>query len=428
MVRPLTVARYPPLDTTEPPVQCYRFLETGEVTSIFTNIDGDGTATNKRRKVSIAQNELNVVQTSITTDGYGLEFVLKPPSEVIEGVQSDSGQEAPARASSGVARTRTRRFRQGRKRRILFRRKDDRELFREGLSSHTRNLLNLAGRLGQNPYIRCEHRYHDGRTFAFAFGYFRNGVSRKAVVALLWHTRTRPHRAVCVTFSFERNPSREGTDKLVANCSCCHLLRQNTESESGCYHAQRSLADEALTRVVSNEIQRGETLQEDGGEEFSIFGEPFHLERASEPSAQLTVLLDRGKNSKRTLASSWIFFLTFDLDLYIFTPVLKVKGKPYKCLLCRIPSSRRGVCIHEEFAKKACKRLRGQPGRGSSVLSDFGFMSGDDSDKERANYDNSHHSEIEEEEENVEENTGRNRSVSLPEVYTPHERRPILPS
>ena len=59
------------------PVQCYRFLENGEVTSVFTTIDDDGTATKKIRRVSFEparDNDLNFVKTFSTPDGYGVEF------------------------------------------------------------------------------------------------------------------------------------------------------------------------------------------------------------------------------------------------------------------------------------------------------------------------------------------------------------------
>ena len=168
----------------EAPVQCYRFLENGEVTCVFTNISADETATNKRRRVSFASttdNDLNFVETSSTPDGYGVEFQLKTSAGILP---SDSEDDQHPYRSPAVARTRTRRSRLGRKRRVLFRRKDEKELFRDRLESHTASLINLTDKRLGNFFIRSQHWYQDGRTFAFASAYIRNSSFKKAVVAI----------------------------------------------------------------------------------------------------------------------------------------------------------------------------------------------------------------------------------------------------
>ena len=169
----------------EPPVQCYRFLENGEVTSVFTTIGDDGTATNKRRRVSFEparDNDLNFAKTSSTPDGYGFEFALKRSAGVLP---SDTEDERHPHRSPAVARTRTRRSRMGRKRRVLFRRKAEKELLRDRLEAHKLSLMNLTDKRLGNSFIRSQHWYHDGRTFAFSSAYIRNNSSTKAVVALL---------------------------------------------------------------------------------------------------------------------------------------------------------------------------------------------------------------------------------------------------
>ena len=100
---------------------------------------------------------------------------------------------------------------------------------------------------------------------------------------------------------------------------------------------------------------------------------------------QLAILLGRTGASRKTLAFSWLFVVTFDVDLCLTnteqcSPVLKVKGKPFKCLLCRLSSSRRGTCEHEDCAKKVCKTLRRQHGNGSCILSEL-VLSESDADE-----------------------------------------------
>ena len=141
----------------EPPVQCYRFLENGEVTSVFTTIDDDGAATNKRRRVSFEparDNDLNFVETSSTLDGYGVEFALKKSAGVL---LSDTEDERHPYRSPAVARTGTRRTRLGRKLRVLFRLKDEKELLRDRLEAHKPSLINLTDKRLGNSFIRSQH-------------------------------------------------------------------------------------------------------------------------------------------------------------------------------------------------------------------------------------------------------------------------------
>ena len=191
------------------------------------------------------------------------------------------------------------------------------------------------------------------------------------------------------------------------------------------HDVQISLEDDGFTRIVANEIWRREASPEQGEDEFSIFGEPFVMAGHRGAQKQLAMLLDRTGASRKTLAFSWLFFMTFDVDLCLFSPVLKVKGKPFKCLLCRLSSSRRGTCEHEDScAKKFCKTLRKQHGNGSCILSEL-LLSETDADEAPDEDEKIFQNEVVHQE--LEHNNGGNRSLKLAQEYTPHVRRHILP-
>ena len=421
-----------------PPFICNVESSTGEAAVVYTNFgnteagaaEGQGAA---QTSVAMTQefHSLSLLASMPTSDGLGVKLTFK--RSVDRGGFPTGPEENYITNSPAVAVTRTRRSKLGRKRKALRAKKPDSELLAERLRFHQARFYNMCDQDSENEFIRCVHWYNDGRTFAFGSVFVETGGCRKAIVAVLWHTTIRPHRAVCVSLSLkgasivQNLNTRQDQGSLVANCSCSPLLSQTKGDNGGCYHAQVCLADEAFNRMVSSEIRRREHIQslQDRGD--TVFGQCISFDNGSPSSINLSVLLDRNASKNSTLASPWLFFMMFDVQSLLFVPVSKVKGKPFRCFLCRIPLSRRGVCGHEETAKKVSQYFRKRRSGRTGVLLELALPNekGDDTSAEtesaippldeQADEDNEH------------EGAG-NQSVSVTQIYTPIDvRRPILP-
>ena len=119
--------------------------------------------------------------------------------------------------------------------------------------------------------------------------------------------------------------------------------------------------------------------------------------------------------------------MIFDPDLLLFVPVCKVKGKPLRCFICRIPLSRRGVCAHEENAKIAAKASFRRSSCASALLLELAIMDDDGSTET----ERSIQEQGEADGNNVlDEDTSLQccGSMTLAQTFTPIDvRRPILP-
>ena len=416
---------------------CHWDSDVREVAVVYNNFEeGEKTAAGydslqNRRIPWNAFKILKVITSTPTEDGLGVKLHLATENDNVSKEQDDVDNRTKYPL---VAVTRTRRSRLDKKKKKLTESKSVQELFKERLQFHQARFYNICDGNDRTPYIRCSHWYHERRTLAFASVFFetRLGRSRKAIVAVLWYTTTRPHRAVCVSLS-RRNTSVEGQNdvehvvqlQLVATCSCCPMLSQMFGRKFDCYHAQICLEDQSFRAMVNSEIRRRESISDLQDRGDTIFGQCVTDDTSIRSPSSLTVVLDRATSTTRTLASLWIFFMIFEPDLLLFVPVCNIKRKPLRCFICRIPLSRRGVCAHEENAKIAAKASLRRSNCTSALLLELAIMDDDGStDTERS---------IQEQGEadgnNVlDEHTSVQRSMTLAQTFTPIDVRcPILP-
>lgn len=298
---------------------------------------------------------------------------------------NDAHQEAiqTFRGATDVTARKVTHSRLGRRTKDITPKLTEEELMKNYLNTYQSLLPYLKEPLEGQRFARLSHIFLDGRTFGFASALIKEGDRTFGILSVIWQTRKKPRRAVCVSFY------KHGTTNVLTElCTCCPLRRQRISEEVSCCHARVCFETEELISSVKDVLNTRYEGDDRTGVEFPYFGECIKVDDCDAPRT-VRLALKRTRQS-HAYGRRWKFEIVFDVEQRLFPPVLKVQKRATRCLLCRGNPERRIRCLHEEACRGGRNRSEVDPQQqsGENETSDYSDWDSDETPEDRSFHGN----------------------------------------